>query len=172
MAAERRRKAHAQAKREGRTLSAVQELLLDWTLFLTNVPAALLSAEEVLVLAGVRWQIELLFKLWKSQGQLDASRSQKPYRVLCEVYAKLLGLLIQHWLLVVTGWQHANRSWVKAGQTIRQHSLRLGCALVSLSQLCAILKTLDDCLAVGARLNTRKKKLNTVQRLLTTQKQD
>jgi IS4 transposase len=38
----------------------------------------------------VRWQIELLFKLWKSQGRLDKSLGHRGERVLCEVLAKLL----------------------------------------------------------------------------------
>src|SRR5207249_6341538 len=32
--------------------------------------------------------IERLFKLWKSHGHIDASRSGKPWRVLCAVDAK------------------------------------------------------------------------------------
>lgn len=165
IAAERHRKAHAAARREGRTLNATQRALLDWTLFLTNVPATVLSLDEVVTLARVRWQIELLFKLWKAQGRVDESRSQNPMRLLCEVYAKLLGLLIQHWVLVATGWQHAQRSWFKAGQTIRQHSLRVGVALGSLVDLCGVFETLAACFRVGARLNPRKKRPNTVQRL-------
>ena len=35
---------------------------------ITNTPASLLQTQEVLVLARVRWQIELLFKLWKQDG--------------------------------------------------------------------------------------------------------
>lgn len=166
VAVERRRKAHAAARREARTLSAKQITLLDWNLFLTNVPATVLSIDEVLTLARVRWQIELLFKLWKMQGKLDESRSQKPDRILCEVYAKLLGLLLQHWLLVLTGWHSLHRSWFKTGQTIRQHSLRIGCALACVTQLCQIFETLSRCWGVGARLNSRKTKPNTVQRLL------
>ena len=63
---------------------------------MTNAGADLLSLPEALVLARARWQIELLFKLWKQYGQIDASRSAKPWRVLCEVWAKLLAVLIQH----------------------------------------------------------------------------
>ena len=60
-------------------------------------PADQLCVDDVLQLARVRWQIELLFKLWKSHGQLDKSRSDNPWRVLCELYAKLIAMLIQHW---------------------------------------------------------------------------
>lgn len=165
VAAARRRKAHRHAKRKGIPLSARMLTFLDWTILLTNVPLLFLSFEEVLTLARVRWQIELLFKLWKDQGHLDHSRSHKPYRILCEVYAKLLGVVVQHWLLVVQAWQYPNRSWHKAAQTIRQQSLRLGGALHSQADLCAIFETLGRCFAVGARLNTRKTHPNTVQLL-------
>jgi len=39
-----------------------------------------LSVDELLVIIRVRWQIELLFKLWKSSGRIDESRSHKPFR--------------------------------------------------------------------------------------------
>lgn len=86
--------------------------------------------------------MELVFKLWKSHGQVDASRSGKPYRILCEVYAKLLGLLVQHWILVVTSWAYVNRSWFKAAQTIRQHITPLGLHLADLEQAVPVLQTI------------------------------
>ena len=167
VAAERRRKAHAAARREGRTLSAKQVALLGWTLVVTNVPVALLPVTDVLTVLRLRWQIELLFKLWKSQGQVDEWRSQKPYRILCEVYAKLLGVLIQQWILLTCGWQAANRSWVKASQTIRRHALALGEVLASEAQMSAILETVARCLAKGAHLNSRKQVPTTYQLLMT-----
>ena len=156
VAAERRRKANAAAHREGLTLSARQLALLDWTIIVTNVSAAVLSVSELRLVLRLRWQIELVFKLWKSHGRVDESRSQKPYRILCEVYAKLLGQLIQQWIHLTCGWQYANRSLVKAGQTIRQHALALGEALASDAQMCQILEKVAQCLAKGARVNTRR----------------
>ncbi len=100
-------------------------------ILVTNVAAARRSVEALLVLARLRWQIELLFKLWKSQGQVDESRSAKPYRILCEVYAKLIAMVLQHWVLMTSCWQYPNRSWFKAAQTIRQHVMSLACALQS-----------------------------------------
>jgi len=166
VAAERRRKAKAEARREGRTLSAQQLTLLDWTLIVTNVPARLLSVAELGVVLRLRWQIELIFKLWKSQGQVDESRSHKPYRILCEVYAKLLVMVIQQWVSLTCGWAYPNRSLVKAGQTIRAHALALGEALASQERLCEVLQTIAQCLAKGARMNTRRKAPNTYQLLM------
>ncbi len=166
VAEERRRKAKAAARREGRSVSARQLALLDWTLIVTNVPATLLSAAELMVMLRLRWQIELVFKLWKSQGHVDQSRSEKPERILCEVYAKLLGLLIQHWMLVACGWQSPNRSWVKASQTIRRHALAVGEALADPTQVRTILETVERCLAKGARLNPRRHAPNAYQLLM------
>jgi hypothetical protein len=167
VAEERRRKLHAEAKHDGGTPSARRLALCDWVIFLTNVPHEQLSVAELLVLARARWQIELLFKLWKSHGHVDESRSAKPYRILCEVYAKLLVMLIQHWVLITSSWQYPNRSWLKVAQTIRQHALRLGCALLhSEERVIEVLDTLQRCLAKGARINTRKTAPNTFQLLL------
>jgi hypothetical protein len=166
VAEERRRKLHAEAKRDGRTPSARQLVLCDWVIFLTNVPADRLSVAEVLVLARARWQIELLFKLWKSYGHVDESRSAKPYRILCEVYAKLLIMLMQHWVALTCGWQHPNRSWLKTAQTIRQHVISLASALGSEEHMSKVFCTIQVCLAKGARLNPRKTKPNLYQLLL------
>jgi hypothetical protein len=162
----RRRKLRRDAKRKGYTPSARNLALCDWVLLVTNVPVSKLNDREVLVMARVRWQVELVFKLWKSQGRLDESRSAKPYRILCEVYAKLLGLLVQHWILIVTAWAYVNRSWFKTGQTIRQHIMALATQLGHLERAVGVLETIGRCLAKGARLNTRKTAPNTYQLLL------
>jgi hypothetical protein len=81
----RRRRLRQAARDKGRQVSATRLALAAWTLFVTNVPAERLTLREALVLGRMRWQIELLFKLWKSQGHVDESRSTKPWRILCEV---------------------------------------------------------------------------------------
>src|SRR5207244_4668133 len=100
---------------------ATQKVLsmADWTVFVTNVPVELLSLNEALIIARARWQIELLFKLWKSHGHIDAWRTQKPWRILCEVYAKLIAMLIQHWVLVLFAWHDPQRSLVKLPPVVR-----------------------------------------------------
>ena len=104
VAAARRRRLRAAAQKKGRQVSAVRLALAAWTVLVTNVPAARLTLREALVLARVRWQIELLFKLWKSHGRVDESRSTKPWRILCGVRqlrrcSSTLGVLVSCWAI-------------------------------------------------------------------------
>ena len=65
------------------------------------MPSNLLTADETLTVTQTRWQIELIFKLWKSVNSLDKSWSEKKWRILTEVYGKLIVVLLQHWLIVM-----------------------------------------------------------------------
>ncbi len=166
VATQRRRRLRAEAKRRGRTPIAAQRAWCDWTIMVTSVPPALLSLTEALVLLRARWQIELLFKLWKSHGHVDESRSANPWRVLTEVFAKLLAMVVQHWLLLVSCWAFPDRSLVKAAQTVRQHALALASSLAYPAFLDHMLTVVQRSVAAGCRLNRRKKKPNTYQLLL------
>jgi hypothetical protein len=55
----------------------------------------------------------MLYKLWKQDGRLDEWRTANSWRVLCELYAKLIGLLLQHWLIILFAGLDEQRSLVK-----------------------------------------------------------
>ena len=112
------------------------------------------------------WQTELLFKLWKQHGKIDESRSTKPWRVLCEVWAKLLAVLVQHWLSITGCWQYPERSLVKAAQVVRAQAMHLLATLGTCSRLEEAITTLQRCLPAACRLNRRKQHPNTYQLLL------
>jgi len=166
VADQRRRRLRAEARDRGRTPSATSLAWCDWTIFVTNLAPEMLSLREALVLARARWQIELLFKLWKSHGHIDESRSHKPWRVLTEVYAKLLAMVVQHWLLLTGCWRFPDRSLVKAAQTVRQHALHLASTLACPTLLRRAIGVIHRCLAAGCRLNRRKTTPNTYQLLI------
>jgi hypothetical protein len=122
---QRRRWLRKLARANGKTVGKHRLAVCAWTVFLTNIPADRLTVAEVLTLARARWQIERLIKLWKSHGTIDESRSQKPYRVLCDVSAKLLAMIVQHWLFLVHLWAYLDRSLVKAAKASRWRALEL-----------------------------------------------
>ena len=170
VAAERRRRLRRAAKKRGQTPSKRSLSLCAWTILVTNVPVEMLSFEEAMALHRARWQIELLFKLWKHYGGLDKSRSTQPWRVLCEVYAKLLAMLIQHWVLVVGLWSKADKSLVKASKTIKGHALHLAAQMGSPAGLCRALVVVVRCLHCGCRMNSRLRYPNTYQRLMASER--
>lgn len=112
--AERRRtNLEAEALRRNRPIRQRAWELADWTILLTDAPAHLLSLQEALVLLRERWQMEMLYKLWKQYGRIDEWQTTNQWRILCELYAKLIGLLLQHWLIILFAWQDEQRSLVK-----------------------------------------------------------
>ena len=166
VAAVRRGRLRALAQEKGRRVSSRSWTLAAWTLLVTNCPPARLAVDEALVLYRARWQIELLFKRWKQGGLVDEWRSAQPWRILCEVYAKLLGEVLVHWGCVLGGWGPPDRSWVQAGQAVRGLAPLLGAALAGLLPLTAVLTHLQQILAHTARLNPRRRAPNTYQLLL------
>ena len=165
-AEQRRRRWRKEAKREGHTVRASRLALAAWDAWLTTVPADRLTLTEAGVLLGVRWQIELIFKQWKSGGRLDRSRSAQPYRVLTEVYAKLLAMLVQHWCLLLGGWDDPRRSLVKAAATVRQHAFALILSGHERGGLIAALARLQTCLGHAGPVGKRHKHPSTADQLL------
>ena len=165
-AARRRRRWRKEAKREGRQVSKARLALAAWDAYLTTAPRAQLTAAEALTLVKARWQIELLFKLWKQHGHLDQWRSARPYRVLCEVYAKLLALLVQHWCPLLRCWADPCRSLVGAAGIVRQHATALAGARGCGQPLTAALGILHDALAAAGRVRDRPARPATARQLL------
>ncbi|HEX6555706.1 MAG TPA: IS4 family transposase [Ktedonobacteraceae bacterium] len=121
----RHKKQDEYARKHGTVVSQRQRDWACWLIVITNVPMALLTLAEAFVLLRCRWQIELLWKLWKMQGLVDEWQTSNEQRILCEVYAKLLGLLLQHWMLLLTCWEDPHRSWITVSQIVRDQTVVL-----------------------------------------------
>src|SRR2546430_4617590 len=161
----RKSKEQRQGKRKGKKISAARLRLADWTIVLTHVPQAQLSVQEALVLLRVRWQIELLWKLWKQHGKLDTWRSYKPERILTELYAKLLGLVFTHWHALLGCWQAPNRSLLKAKQVVEWMTPCLALALTGLLPVRTVVERTAQMMQTGCTINSRRKRPNTYQLL-------
>jgi hypothetical protein len=140
VAADRRARARKQAAKSGHRLSAERLALCDWTVVATNLPAEKATLAEALVLLGVRWRVELLFKSWKSAGLgLAASRSRKAWRVLCEVYAKLLAAVVRQWAVVAAGGGGVHTSVARTGRAVQRLARALADALPDPAAVAAVL---------------------------------
>ena len=122
--------------------------------------------QEAIVLQRERWQIELLYKLWKQYGSVDEWHTENCWRILCELYAKLIGVLLQHWLIVLFAWQDEQRSLVKLAQVIRDGSLSFVEAFAGYRSLHDVILAIARRMRSGCEMNKRKKHPNSAQLLL------
>lgn len=148
-------------RRRQHPVSEAKIVLAGWTIYLTNIPD--LSFEQAHILARTRWQIELVFKQWKFHARLTRSTSSNPQRQACEGYAKLLAVLLAHWTLLLTGWEHIDLSQVQAFHLIQSYAHQLLDAFRSRSRFMALLKHIRRSLSGSARLASRRKRPATFQ---------
>lgn len=165
VAHERRARVRREARQRGRPVSQKKLDLCAWNLLVTNAPAAVLGRWEAHALRRVRWQIELVFKLFKSEGGIDRTRSRCPCRVLCELFAKLVALMVQHWALLAAGYVLLRHSARRAARRVRRRARRLLQALGSLAALAAVVVSLARVLHRHCRIQRRKARPSTLDRL-------
>ena len=91
---ERLRKINKTNKKKGRTTSEQSKVLAGFGLYITNTPAETIQAKHVQPLYAIRWQIELIFKNWKSNFNLAKVSGERPQRIKCLIYAKLLFIFV------------------------------------------------------------------------------
>ena len=156
VAAARRRTLRAKARKKGYTPSQDKLALCDWNVFVTNVPAEVLDVDEVLALARARWQVECLFRHWKSDGGLTQSRSRKPWRVACEVFARLLALVLADSQVLVACGVLLGRSLRRAWRAVRRLAGMIAGALRSRRALVRVLHLLARSLRRAARVEKRR----------------
>jgi len=65
-----------------------------FNLFITNVASENISFEEVMLLYRLRWQVELMFKNWKSVCAIHKLQPMKYERFTCLLFAKLILIVV------------------------------------------------------------------------------
>ena len=160
---ERRRKAQKMAKKQGKSLTQRALAWLDWAFFITNAPLVLLSVEQVATVYRVRWQIELIFKVWKQEMAWGLMANWRLERVLAQFYGRCLALLIFHRLLekyqVASDWEIC---WQKAFRLFKRRCAKLiGIVKANFWGLMTFLRDLDIKLRHFARKTKRRKELST-----------
>jgi hypothetical protein len=161
----RLRKLRERACTKGRSVSVRQEVLCGWLVLITNLPPERLSLAEAWVLYRARWQIELLFKLWKSHGRLARSLGHRGERVLTEVLAKLVAALVQHWLLLLAGPWLDDRAAQRKLRPLRHSLDRLVEAVDDAAQLVEELRRLQQRLERLRRRKRRRRRPSTLDLL-------
>jgi hypothetical protein len=161
VASQRQERIRQYASAHGKPVNPLVLELAKWTLVVTNVPASMLSFAQALALLRARWQIELLFKLWKEHGLLDQWNTSQPWHILCEVYAKLLALVLQHWFLLLSCWDDPHRSLAGVAEVLREQVPTLVHGLTGHLPLQRALRLIVQSVRGGCSIPPRSTRVNT-----------
>jgi hypothetical protein len=93
---QRRHALYEVSQKKGRTPAKESLDFCDWHLLITNIPELILPTEKISTLYRIRWQIELIFKQFKSVLGVHKSNTKNPHRLLCELYGKLIVAVLIH----------------------------------------------------------------------------
>ncbi|MBX3255891.1 MAG: IS4 family transposase [Chitinophagaceae bacterium] len=105
--------AQAKAKSRGWGVSKEHKKKLHYNIYTTNVAADILPAREVRKTYYLRWQIELIFKTWKSFFDISEVKKVKKERLECQLLGRLLWILL-NWSL----FSRLNKHVAQVGQAV------------------------------------------------------
>jgi len=108
-----RRRQRAKIATHGHHPSPAVLAFMDWTIFITTIPATSASFKEILAIYGLRWRIEIIFKGWKSHMK---------FPLLHRVSKQQLAILLKARLLLITAC--TNLAFGPLERTLRQNYSR------------------------------------------------
>jgi len=157
-------------KKKGRQPGAARLRWCDWTVLVTNAPAGLLAPKEAAALYRARWQVELLFKRWKSLNLVGRPGGSTDDRQMVRVWGRLIMSLVQHWLVLAAVWGDPTKSLSKACVAVRDFAGRLAASRAGTRELHRVITDVVRALAATCRRNKRSKPgtfelLNDINRL-------
>jgi hypothetical protein len=141
----------------GKQPGAARLAWCDWTILVTSVPEEKISPEEAVILYRARWQVELLFKRWKSQDKVAELSGSTDVRQMVRLWARLLAALLQHWLLITSAWGDPTRSLSKVSEAVRKVVGRIAAALDYRTDLLKIIAEFCHTVTKTCKRNKRTK---------------
>jgi len=91
---QRIRRKEKENKRKGHQTKEQTKLRFHFNLFITNVEATILSSDQVMPLYRLRWQVELMFKNWKSVFSIHNLQKMKAERYITMLYIRLILIVV------------------------------------------------------------------------------
>jgi len=115
--------------------------LCDWTILITNTSSSLLSVDEAMVMQRARWQIELLFKRWKSLGKISQLDDESDEKAMAKFWARMIAATIQHWLTVAAAWGNTRKqSLTRTAEKVKKYVIRIAESFPNLRPLKKVLR--------------------------------
>lgn len=80
-------------KNKGIVMKEKSKQLMGMNVYITNMSSRLMLSESIHALYSLRWQIEILFKTWRSLFKIHQCKEMKKERLECHLYGQLIRIL-------------------------------------------------------------------------------
>jgi Transposase DDE domain len=152
-------------------LNKADKLTSRVNLFVTNMAKKLCGTADIYRLYKIRWQVELMFKTWKSVLNIDKVRKMKADRLKCYLISKLLWVMLSWEVCVV----HQHKVWEMHQRLISHYKcfslLKLQAAKIkrvlfsSAQQIKHWIESMLDCFVDHGLKENRKGRINLIDLL-------
>lgn len=157
-----------EAKRKGRNMPSEEyRIRQHFNLIITNAADNEITINTAYEIYRLRWQIELIFKTWKSVFSMDDVKCVKQHRLECYIFSKLIILMLGwkiYWKLNMDCYNEFKHtiSQIKFFKVFKKQITQLSNILSSTLSVEGILKKLNV-LIDKLRLNVKKNKMSSVE---------
>ena len=127
-------------KKKGHKTQHRTKILAGFNLYATNTSSDLVPRKMIRTLYGLRWQIELIFKSWKSNFALSKVTGKRHERIKCLIYSKLLFITITTKIAAVS----RDYVWLKSQQEVSCFQAAKYLKTIALTWLTAIIQQPDN----------------------------
>ena len=138
--AKRLRTINQHNKKRGHQTQYRTKVLAGFNLYVTNTSSELVPRKMIRTLYGIRWQVELVFKSWKSNFALSKVTGKQPERIKCLIYAKLLFITITTKIAAVS----RNYVWLTSQQEVSCFQAAKYLKTIAMTWLKAIIQQPDN----------------------------
>jgi hypothetical protein len=90
----RREKHLSSVRRKRGTINPRSTAWESVNVYITNMPQEMFTAGEIHEIYSLRWQIEIMFKIWKSIYEINKVKKMKIERFKCFLYGRLIAFLL------------------------------------------------------------------------------
>lgn len=143
-----------------KTMSNSKKQLLEWSIFATNIEEEKIDTNQMFALYSLRWQIELMFKTWKSRFGIDTLLQKytgnDPNKILILFYLSLIFCVIIFRPLFI---KYDEIMAKKYGKTLSQQKFA-SMTINYLHQICVADELTVKLVAKNACFDIRKDRLN------------
>ncbi len=159
---ERKLKVEKTAKKKGIKKSENTMKLLGVTIYITNTDGSVIPNNKIYEIYSLRWQVEIIFKIWKSIFAISNVKPVKIERFKCQLYGKLILLILSSVIMFkirneLLDKEHIEASEIKSAEIIKQYIEKLYLSFIKTpSKVCNLLISISKCIKKNGRKSHRK----------------